>query len=119
MALLQVISPSTAAWADARLLGDALRSSSGHVEEHPTAACPRMHPSECVLCQYLTTGGVWRRAFHQSLEHNWTRRPPQPAPPTCLIRNPNRGSRAPRLQPNDSGGSPALLDEAFAVRTVK
>ena len=58
MALLEVVSPSTAAWADARLAGnDALRSPSGHVEGHPTAACPCVHASECVLCQYLTTPG--------------------------------------------------------------
>src|SRR5258708_39816798 len=52
-AVLQVVLPPAAAYADARVdaLGAAARP---HVESHTTNSCARIHPPDCALCHYLS-----------------------------------------------------------------
>jgi hypothetical protein len=53
-ALLQLVVPGTAAWADARL--DAAGTHARpHVESHSTTTCVRVHPADCTLCRFLTS----------------------------------------------------------------
>jgi len=51
---LQLALPAAATVADARLEAESARAHA-HVESHATAACPRLHPDNCPVCQYLST----------------------------------------------------------------
>jgi len=57
VALVQVLGPATAAIADAQLEADAKGPhAASHIESHRRPECARVHPDDCALCQYLTTG---------------------------------------------------------------
>lgn len=54
-ALLQLVLPGAAAWVDARVEQESRSPrAASHVESHQTSQCPRVHPPDCALCQYLT-----------------------------------------------------------------
>jgi hypothetical protein len=53
-AALQLVLPGAAALADASL-DSAGAHARPHIESHSTAACARVHPSDCALCRFLTT----------------------------------------------------------------
>jgi len=56
-ALLQLLLPGAAAWADAQL--DAAGAhAKAHVESHTTSSCARIHPPDCALCQFLGAPGL-------------------------------------------------------------
>lgn len=55
-ALLQLLVPTVVSIADARLERDAASArASSHVEETTSKDCVRVHPTDCALCQHLTT----------------------------------------------------------------
>ncbi|MFL5575530.1 MAG: hypothetical protein ACJ79S_06130 [Gemmatimonadaceae bacterium] len=56
VALLQIGAPPLASIADARLERESERSprAAAHVESHSSPQCPRVHPADCGLCQFLT-----------------------------------------------------------------
>jgi hypothetical protein len=56
-AALQLALPGAAALADASL-DIASAHARPHIESHSTAACARVHPSDCALCRFLTTALV-------------------------------------------------------------
>ena len=56
-ALLQLVLPGAAAWADARLDAAGTRAAA-HIESHSTATCVRVHPADCALCRFLGTPPV-------------------------------------------------------------
>ena len=53
-AALQLVLPGAAALADATL-DIAGAHERAHIESHSTAACARVHPSDCALCRFLTS----------------------------------------------------------------
>jgi hypothetical protein len=55
LAALQLVGAGAAAIADARLEA-ASRSAVApvHVEDHSSTRCPRVHPADCALCQFVT-----------------------------------------------------------------
>jgi hypothetical protein len=53
-AVLQLVLPGAAAWADAQLEAESRSAGAvAHVESHTTARCPRIHPLDCSLCRHL------------------------------------------------------------------
>ena len=71
-ALLQLVLPSVVSIADARLERDAMSARAySHVEATTGTDCARVHPSECALCQHLTTP---------------LSKADKPAPPLCAAR---------------------------------
>jgi hypothetical protein len=56
-ALFQLLLPTFASVADARVEAESARTvSRTHVEPFGTNTCPRQHPVDCVLCRFLATG---------------------------------------------------------------
>jgi hypothetical protein len=53
-ALMQLTLPGAAAWADALLDATPVGPATTHFESQTTGSCPRLHPPDCVLCQFLT-----------------------------------------------------------------
>ncbi|HXY32530.1 MAG TPA: hypothetical protein VEI06_17635 [Gemmatimonadaceae bacterium] len=53
-AVLQLAGPAAAGLADARLEAASNRSLGGHIEDHSTPQCPRVHTGDCALCRFLT-----------------------------------------------------------------
>ncbi len=53
-AALQIVLPGAAALADATLDIAGVHERA-HIESHSTAACARVHPSDCALCRFLTS----------------------------------------------------------------
>ena len=55
LALLHLLVPPFVAVADARVERDAVRSGPAivHVESHGSPKCPRVHPTDCALCQVV------------------------------------------------------------------
>jgi hypothetical protein len=54
--LVQLLVPSVVSIADAQLERDALSARAfAHVEANTTKDCVRVHPTDCALCQHLTT----------------------------------------------------------------
>jgi hypothetical protein len=53
-ALLQLLLPGAAAWADAREDLPATGPEATHFESHTADSCPRIHPPDCALCHFLT-----------------------------------------------------------------
>ena len=71
-ALLQLVLPSVVSIADARLERDAMSARAySHVEATTGTDCVRAHPSDCALCQHLTTP---------------LSKAEKPAPPLCTAR---------------------------------
>jgi hypothetical protein len=71
-ALLQHVVPSVESIADARLERDAVSARAySHVEATTGTDCVRAHPSDCALCQHLTTP---------------LSKAAKPAPPLCAAR---------------------------------
>jgi hypothetical protein len=60
LALLHLLVPPLVGIADARLERDAARSGPAfvHVESHGSPKCPRVHPTDCALCQAVATLGT-------------------------------------------------------------
>ena len=56
-ALLQLVLPPFAAAADAGLERESQRVHA-HVESHGTRGCPRVHPSDCIVCRVLAGGAA-------------------------------------------------------------
>lgn len=56
VAVSQLAAPSLASIADAALERESERSprAAAHVESHGSPQCPRLHPADCALCQFLT-----------------------------------------------------------------
>src|SRR3954454_12083321 len=55
VALVQLVAPTLASVADARLEREIERSPrvAAHLESHSTPSCPRAHPQDCALCQLI------------------------------------------------------------------
>src|SRR5947208_1017736 len=53
-ALMQLALPGAAAWADALLDATPVGPATTHFESNTTSSCPRLHPPDCALCQFLT-----------------------------------------------------------------
>ncbi|AHG87881.1 hypothetical protein J421_0344 [Gemmatirosa kalamazoonensis] len=55
LALLHLLVPPLVGIADARLEAEAARSGRAivHVESHGSPTCPRVHPTDCALCQVV------------------------------------------------------------------
>jgi hypothetical protein len=71
-ALLQLVVPSVVSIADARLERDSVSARAySHVEATTGMDCVRAHPSDCALCQHLTTP---------------LSKAAKPAPPLCAAR---------------------------------
>ena len=71
-ALLQLVLPLVVSVADARLERDAMSARAySHVEATTGTDCVRVHPSNCALCQHLTTP---------------VSKADKPAPPLCAAR---------------------------------
>lgn len=70
LTLLQFSVPAAAAWADARLEH---RSGPAHIESHSTAACARVHPTDCAFHRFLaapfarSAPVVWRTRQGQGI----------------------------------------------------
>ena len=102
LALAQALGSASSSIADARLLAaNPFVSGSAHIEEYGTNDCPRSHPLDCALCQYVSStfrpaapGGdlfVATRAVslpHGPAEHQRAaaalRQPPSRGPPATL-----------------------------------
>jgi hypothetical protein len=67
-AALQLASPATAAWADARLDAESA-GARPHIESHTTAACVRVHAADCALCSFLSAPLAARRRAVPELAH--------------------------------------------------
>jgi hypothetical protein len=80
-AVLQLLAPGAAAWADARL-DTAGAHATAHVESHTTSACARIHPPDCALCHFLTAPFSGRRPVALRLATSDARaaRPVEPVP---------------------------------------
>lgn len=80
-ALLQLVLPGAAAWADARL-DSAGAHATAHVESHTTSACARIHPPDCALCHFLSAPFSGRRvvALHLDTGDARATRPVAPVP---------------------------------------
>lgn len=63
-ALLHLLVSPLVAVADARVERDTARSGPGfvHVESHGSPKCPRVHPTDCALCQAVAALGSPARA---------------------------------------------------------
>jgi len=53
-AVLQFALPTVASFADARLERESVTGPVSHVESSSDAACHRVHPAECALCQVVS-----------------------------------------------------------------
>jgi hypothetical protein len=57
ISLVQILGPAVATFADAQLQAAAASpNAAAHIESHQRPECARVHPDDCALCQYLTTG---------------------------------------------------------------
>ena len=55
-ALLQLVLPTAISYADSQLEREASSARAfSHIESTTTKDCARVHPSDCALCQHLTT----------------------------------------------------------------
>jgi hypothetical protein len=80
-AVLQLLLPGAAAWADAQL--DAAGAhATAHVESHTTSACARIHPPDCALCHFLGAPFTGRHAaaLHPATSDARATRPVEPVP---------------------------------------
>jgi hypothetical protein len=72
-ALLQLALPTLASVADARLERESESPrAAAHVESPGGSTCPRIHPADCALCQFVSAAGAAPP------------RPPAPAPAPAL-----------------------------------
>ena len=56
IAVLQLVLPGATAWADARLERESASPRAAvHIEQTGGSHCPRVHPTDCALCQHLAT----------------------------------------------------------------
>jgi hypothetical protein len=64
LALLHLLVPPLVVVADARVEQEAARSGRAivHVESHGSPTCPRVHPTDCALCQVVATVAAPPRA---------------------------------------------------------
>jgi hypothetical protein len=96
-ALLQLVLPPAAAWAEAELAAQqAGRTPVAHVEEHTQPGCVPVHAAECALCHVLTASAVPARAVAPppvAAAALAPADPVHPAPPR--VRHPHTASRAP------------------------
>jgi hypothetical protein len=95
-AVLQLLLPGAAAWADARL-DAAGTQATAHFESHSTSSCARIHPPDCALCHFLTAPAAPRRPTALRLDGASERALPGTEPaalPRSLVR-PHPQSRAP------------------------
>lgn len=57
VAVLQLALPAAVSVADARLDAQSYTTATrSHVEDQSSTSCPRIHPLECALCQFLSSG---------------------------------------------------------------
>ena len=54
-AVFQLLLPTFASVADARLEGASIRAATVHVEAPGGTHCPRVHPTDCIVCRVLAT----------------------------------------------------------------
>ncbi|HKG94342.1 MAG TPA: hypothetical protein VKA84_20690 [Gemmatimonadaceae bacterium] len=55
LALVQAAAPAAVSLADARLVAtNPVLSGEAHIEDHGSSSCPRVHPLDCALCQYVS-----------------------------------------------------------------
>jgi hypothetical protein len=80
-ALLQLLLPGAATWADAQLDIAGARTTT-HIESHTTSSCARIHPPDCALCHFLGAPFTARRGAAPRLAISDARatRPVEPVP---------------------------------------
>jgi hypothetical protein len=80
-AVLQLLLPGAATWADAQL-DTAGAHASAHVESHTTSSCARIHPPNCALCHFLNApfSGRSHVALRLATSDARTPRPVEPVP---------------------------------------
>jgi hypothetical protein len=96
-AVLQLLLPGAAAWADARVDTASARATA-HIESHTTSSCARVHPPDCALCHFLTAPLAPRRPATLRAAGAGARVAP-PAEPARLLRTPTPLHPQPRAPP--------------------
>jgi hypothetical protein len=96
-AVVQLLLPGAAAWADARV-DTAGAHATAHIESHTTSSCARVHPPDCALCHFLTAPLAPRRPATLRVAGAGARVAP-PAEPARLLRTPARLHPQPRAPP--------------------
>jgi hypothetical protein len=96
LAVLQLLLPGVAAWADARLDAAGVHATA-HVESHSTDSCARIHASDCALCHFLTAPVSARRPTTLCHEGAGTKLAPavEPAGTALTLARPHPQPRAP------------------------